>query len=158
MKRICSIFAVAVIFVTLTGCGKPATSDSDSTTSYDPDKDPLVNPPSLFEPPPEDDSLIASDETPGLTTALEELLESVDAAFEITELGPPPYDLRVDPDTSARHRRQMHELDRHSQRLLIESADVRDAYFTDMKTDSLEAFAESIVGGRSTVSIRGGER
>ncbi len=47
------------------GCGKPGgtTTQPAVFSSYDPRKDPLVNPPSLFEPAPEDHSKIATDET-----------------------------------------------------------------------------------------------
>lgn len=60
-----SVYLLSMVAVSLiaTGCGKPGSSASTDTTSYDPREDPLVNPPTLFEPPPEDRSLIASDET-----------------------------------------------------------------------------------------------
>ena len=54
-----------VIGLCLTGaCRKPgATTTQPSEASYDPTKDPIVNPPSLFEPAPQDRSRIATDET-----------------------------------------------------------------------------------------------
>jgi peptide/nickel transport system substrate-binding protein len=47
------------------GCRKPTASvpTSQPAKSYDPATDPLVNPKSLFEPPPEDETKIATDET-----------------------------------------------------------------------------------------------
>ena len=58
-----SLIAVLCILVGFTGCRKPAPQDSDDSKSYDPASDPLVNPPSLFEPPPEDLSQIETEET-----------------------------------------------------------------------------------------------
>ena len=46
-------------------------------------------------------------------------------------------------DREARHERQMRELDRHNQQLLVESPYVRKKFMAKLKTDSLEAFAES---------------
>ena len=43
----------------------------------------------------------------------------------------------------ARHSRQMHELDRHNQQLLVESPYVRKKFMAKLKTDSPEAFQES---------------
>ncbi|MBN1765951.1 MAG: hypothetical protein JW860_11880 [Sedimentisphaerales bacterium] len=58
------------VLIAMTGCRKPAKeSESEKQTkttqpaSYDPKTDPLVNPPVMFEPPPEDRSKIADDET-----------------------------------------------------------------------------------------------
>ena len=50
------ILAVGLALL-MAGCRKPGPG------SYDPRTDPLVNPPSLLEPPPEDISKIATDET-----------------------------------------------------------------------------------------------
>jgi len=59
----CLFILIVALILVLFGCRKPVSQDDSSTTSYDPQKDPLVNPTSLFEPPPEDTSLIADDET-----------------------------------------------------------------------------------------------
>ncbi|UCD29880.1 MAG: hypothetical protein JSV03_05220, partial [Planctomycetota bacterium] len=56
------ILTVVVMVLVSTGCRKPGTTKS-TVPAYDPNKDPLVNPPSLFEPPPKDKSEIAIDET-----------------------------------------------------------------------------------------------
>jgi len=46
-------------------------------------------------------------------------------------------------DQEARHARQLHELDRHNQALLVESPYVRAQFMAKLKTDSPQAFAES---------------
>ena len=43
----------------------------------------------------------------------------------------------------ARHARQLHELDRHNQQLLVESPYVRKSFMGKLKTDFLESFQES---------------
>ncbi|MCA9101476.1 MAG: hypothetical protein KDA63_10015, partial [Planctomycetales bacterium] len=97
-----------------------------------------------LDPPPPVTLVIADDGPPGTPAALEELLEPVLPDFHLPPLGPAPHDLRVAADPQARHRRQMHELDRHSQQLLLASPRVRDSYFAELKTDTPEAFAKSI--------------
>ncbi len=54
---------LAAALVAFTGCDKPVPSSQPAGISYDPEKDPLVNPASLFEAPPDDASRIAGDET-----------------------------------------------------------------------------------------------
>lgn len=49
------------------GYKNPGLNTGSGGVAYDPAEDPLVNPPSLFEPPPEDRSRIATDETLYLT-------------------------------------------------------------------------------------------
>ncbi len=67
MKHSFNLLIVSIAAATLVcGCRKPAPTTrpgTESAVDYDPRKDPLVNPPELFEPAPEDASLIASDET-----------------------------------------------------------------------------------------------
>ncbi|MDB4399936.1 hypothetical protein N9Z85_00315 [Akkermansiaceae bacterium] len=46
-------------------------------------------------------------------------------------------------DQEARHARQLHELDRHNQQLLVESPYVRAEFMAKLKTDSPQDFAES---------------
>ncbi len=62
-KRLIALFVVMLLVVAITGCKKPAPSRSSKGNSYDPSKDPLVNPPQVFQTPPEDLSLISTDET-----------------------------------------------------------------------------------------------
>ncbi|MGI9242235.1 MAG: alpha/beta hydrolase family protein [Verrucomicrobiales bacterium] len=52
------------------------------------------------------------------------------------------------PDAAARHARQLHELDRHSQQLLVESPYLRAKFMAGLKTDSPESFAASQVAYR----------
>ncbi|CAN5501132.1 hypothetical protein BH23VER1_BH23VER1_11890 [soil metagenome] len=47
------------------------------------------------------------------------------------------------PDADRRHARQLHELDRHNQQLLVESPYVRAQFMEKLDTGSLEAFEES---------------
>ncbi len=56
------VAGMMIILAAFSGCRKPA-SENQSQTAYDPAQDPLVNPPSLFEAPPQDLSQIATDET-----------------------------------------------------------------------------------------------
>jgi len=64
LSRYSVAFIVVGALIASGGCRKPGTGDkSAGGVAYDPTKDPLVNPPSLFEPPPEDISKIATDET-----------------------------------------------------------------------------------------------
>ena len=60
------VLAVALIFV-VSGCKGSGSDAKSAGISYDPRKDPLVNPPSLFQPPPDNTSQIATDETLFLT-------------------------------------------------------------------------------------------
>lgn len=46
-------------------------------------------------------------------------------------------------DREARHARQMHELDRHNQQLLVESPYTRKKFMAKLKTDSLPSFLET---------------
>jgi len=66
LKHYLFILVIALIIAS-PGCRKPGDKPNTSATSYDPHKDPLVNPPSLFEPPPDDISLISADDTLSIT-------------------------------------------------------------------------------------------
>jgi len=48
------------------------------------------------------------------------------------------------PDQAKRHARQLHEMDRHNQLLLRESSYVRKEFMDKLKTDSLEAYEQSL--------------
>ncbi|MCK5564079.1 MAG: peptide ABC transporter substrate-binding protein [Planctomycetes bacterium] len=63
-KSLTALFVIMLlVIVSIAGCKKPAPSGSSKDTSYDPAKDPLVNPPQVFQAPPDDLSLINTDET-----------------------------------------------------------------------------------------------
>ncbi|MFT4550600.1 MAG: cephalosporin-C deacetylase-like acetyl esterase [Verrucomicrobiales bacterium] len=53
------------------------------------------------------------------------------------------FTIRNLPDAKARHKRQLHELDRHNQQLLVESPYVRKKFMGKLDTKSPEAFAKS---------------
>lgn len=55
----------------------------------------------------------------------------------------PPLIVRRIPDVAARHARQLHELDRNNQQLLVESPYVRAKFMEGLETGSPEAFAAS---------------
>ena len=57
------LLVILVISCCLTGCKKPTPPGSSKDTSYDPAKDPLVNPPIVFEKPPEDLSKVDTNQT-----------------------------------------------------------------------------------------------
>jgi len=57
------LLVILVISCCLTGCKKPTPGSSSGDTAYDPAKDPLVNPPSVFEEPPEDLSKVDTNQT-----------------------------------------------------------------------------------------------
>ncbi len=59
----CVVSLVVAALVVGSGCRKPGPTTRPAGPAYDPEKDPLVNPPSLFEPTPDDLSQIATDET-----------------------------------------------------------------------------------------------
>ncbi|HPD46288.1 MAG TPA: ABC transporter substrate-binding protein [Anaerohalosphaeraceae bacterium] len=61
LPRIAAVLFVASL--ALAGCRKPPAGPEAADVTYDPTTDPLVNPPVLFEPPPDDPALINTDET-----------------------------------------------------------------------------------------------
>lgn len=65
--------------------------------------------------------------------------------LDLHKVKPEPPDVQIHrvPDAKARHARQLRELDRHNQQLLVESPYVRKAFMHLLNTDSPEAFAES---------------
>ena len=62
-KKLLLVTMIAVFAIMSPGCRKPGKEEASKEVTYDPKTDPLVNPPSLFAPPPQDLSQIASDET-----------------------------------------------------------------------------------------------
>jgi dienelactone hydrolase len=81
---------------------------------------------------------------PGSAEALERFLEAAaGAAAKLAPAGTAPRDLRRSFDPQARLRRQMHEIDRHSQWLLGESPYVRAEFMKKLDTSSLSRYQES---------------
>lgn len=67
MNRRCVLSSILVVCFAIMfiagGCRKPPAPKDTPDSSYDPKTDPLVNPPSMFTPPPDDLARIATDET-----------------------------------------------------------------------------------------------
>lgn len=66
MKHAKQMFALTLVGLLLVGaasCRKPPSQQTSESAAYDPKADPLVNPPSLFDPAPADPSQVATDET-----------------------------------------------------------------------------------------------
>ena len=80
----------------------------------------------------------------GSAAALEALLRSLAPEAALAALGKAPQHLRSAFDPALRHSRQMHELDRHTQWLLGESAYVREEFFKKLDRSSLEKFQQSV--------------
>ncbi len=88
----------------------------------------------------------------GTDAALEKLLRAIDPAARLEPAGPATAADRPDPKIVARRvaagrvrqARQLHELDRHNQQLLVESPFVRDAYMKKLDTRSADAYAASV--------------
>lgn len=89
--------------------------------------------------------LIASDDGQGpcgSPEVLAALLDGLAPGATLTPLGKSPLGETV--DMIARERRQIDELQRHGQRLLDESVDVRKAFWANLDCQSLERFAETV--------------
>ena len=82
----------------------------------------------------------------GTDRALGALLVELDRDAKLTKRSDRPDRLEVKEtaDAKARQARQLHELDRHNQQLLVESADVRREYMKKLDLSSLNAFAKTV--------------
>jgi dienelactone hydrolase len=81
----------------------------------------------------------------GTDRALSSLLNALDPKAKLADANGAVQVAGPMPDAAARHARQVHQLDRHSQGLLRESPYLRKAQFWDkLNYDSLEKFGESI--------------
>jgi len=80
----------------------------------------------------------------GSAAALEAFLSGLNSAARLAPLGPALVDCRKNADPQSRQARTVYELNRHSQRLLDESAEVRQKYFAKLDTRSLEKFQQTI--------------
>ena len=86
--------------------------------------------------------LIISDGPYGSSMSLDALLESL-AGREVVRSGTTPERLAKSFDLESRQERQIHEIDRHNQRLLDQSAYVRKQFFSKLDTSSAEKFAKT---------------
>ncbi|MBX6312424.1 MAG: dienelactone hydrolase family protein [Isosphaeraceae bacterium] len=80
----------------------------------------------------------------GSARALAALLDALDPAARLAEPGPPPRPLHPLTDPAERQRRQLHEIDRHTQGLLVESPYVRQKFMAKVDTSSIEKFEQSM--------------
>ncbi len=80
----------------------------------------------------------------GSAAALQALLEALVPAAQLADLGAAPERLRDPLPPAERQRRQVHELDRHNQWLLGQSAAVRRKFFQKLDRSSLEKFQQGI--------------
>ncbi|MHC4569632.1 MAG: dienelactone hydrolase family protein, partial [Planctomycetota bacterium] len=90
-----------------------------------------------------DVSLVAGDDPYGGSAALNVLLESL-AGTKLVRSGKAPECLAESFDLEGRQERQIHEMDRHNQWLLSESAYVRKQFFSKLDTSSTEKFETSV--------------
>jgi dienelactone hydrolase len=82
----------------------------------------------------------------GTEEALQKLLDALARGAKLSaSVDPPgpPSTLMV-PDSKARQGRQLHELDRHNQQLLVESPYVRQEFMKRLDTRSIEAYTKSV--------------
>lgn len=80
----------------------------------------------------------------GGAEALKAFLDALSPGAELPAPGKPPVASRESDDPKARRDRQVYEIDRHNQRLLAESAEVRRKFFAKLDTSSPEAFRRSV--------------
>jgi len=81
---------------------------------------------------------------PGSAAAVRAFLAELTPEATVEDDGPAPTPLGDPIDQDQRSARQVHEIDRHNQRLLVESPYVRQVYFKELDTSSLEAFQKTI--------------
>jgi len=81
---------------------------------------------------------------PGSAAAVRAFLAELAPEATVEDDGPAPTPLGDPIDQDQRSARQVHEIDRHNQRLLAESPYVRQVYFKELDTSSLEAFQKTI--------------
>ena len=80
----------------------------------------------------------------GCGDSLQSLARALNDTAELPAEGTPPAPTAVQLDTAARHQRQVHQLDRHSQWLLQESPQVRKQFMAKIDASSLAAYQQSI--------------
>ena len=96
----------------------------------------------------------------GSSAALSKFLAALSPGAPLATAGGAPTLLRSVFDPAPRQRSQMHEIDRHSQRLLTESAGVRQQFMSKLETKSLDRYLRpwSRIGISSTTRWWGGSR
>lgn len=82
--------------------------------------------------------------------ALKKLLSDLSTDADLAPLGDAPVSMRQGFDPSTRQARQQHEIDRHSQQLLVESPYVRAQYMSKLDTTSLEKYEKTSADYRKT--------
>ncbi|MHC4118452.1 MAG: alpha/beta hydrolase family protein [Planctomycetota bacterium] len=87
--------------------------------------------------------LVVSDGSYGNSAALGALLKSV-AGTKLVRQGKAPQLIAESFNLEGRQERQVHEIDRHNQWLLSESAYVRKRFFSKLDTSSMEKFEETV--------------
>jgi len=82
----------------------------------------------------------------GADDALRKLILELDRDAKLANQSDQPFRPAVSAnvDIEARQRRQVHELDRHNQQLLVESADVRRKFMKNLDVSSIAAFAKTV--------------
>jgi dienelactone hydrolase len=99
-----------------------------------------------LEPAPAMELVLSGDGTgpPGTEQALRAFLKQLDDAASLAASGSTPRPTGRVIDPLVRQRRQMRQIDNQSQQFLGESADVRKAYFSKLKTDTLDDYNASV--------------
>lgn len=87
---------------------------------------------------------IVASPSPGSETALTAFLIALDPKSRLAPSGKAPTPTAPLPDRAARMNRQVAEIDRHTQRLLVESPYVRQEFWKDLDTSSLDRFRETV--------------
>lgn len=103
-----------------------------------------------LDPKPRASFLAGDGRAPGSSATLRAFLGEIAPAAKVEEGGPAPTLAGEPIDLEQRRARQIHEIDRHNQRLLVESSHVRKEYFKDLDASSLEAFEKTIEPYRTT--------
>ncbi|APW60970.1 hypothetical protein [Paludisphaera borealis] len=97
-----------------------------------------------LEPKPRASLVMGADLAPASPAAVRAFVTVLDPSAEVKDDDHAPSPAAALPDAAARQARQAHEIDQHSQRLLVESPYVRQEYFKNLDTSSPEAFAKTI--------------
>ena len=81
----------------------------------------------------------------GSSEAVGKFLQSLSPDTNLVEPGKRPENLLANFDPQARHERQFHEIDRHNQWLLVESAHVREDFMKGLDTSSPPKYEQSTI-------------